>query len=550
MVSSIATRCSYRSQARALGLILLLAGCRAQAGPAPVVDAGAPAPDGVEWSLASAEVLRLAPDRMRPPRGAKLPEGFVSTRLAFPTGAIETSVLLLERLAPAEVTIGQPFGYELRLTNLTDLRLDNVAVREYVGEGFQLEGTQPAATSAVDGEAVWVFERLGPREVRTLRLKGYPQGIGELHHFATVDYNALVSSSIRVVSPSLRLRLSGPSESLLCRDVPLRLVVTNAGERPAFAIGVRGALPEGLYTADGARRIEFEIDRLKVGESQSFELPLQAGDPGSYLVRIDAAVRGGGDSPSNVFAFAVREPVLNVALSGDTRRAVGQRMTQRVRVLNSGDAAAPKTLITYRVPPGANVVTASDGGRLTGQTVVWRIDGLEVGDEREFEVVLNALRSGLMEAHVDAVAECAERRESALELVISGPTPLTLALADSVDPVAPGGNLNYAVMLRNAGADLARGVRLEVRLPAGLEFLGTEGASPGSAADGWVRFDEVPELEAGGELRWRLLTRVPVVEELAPSVLAARRFDVRARVEVRGYQGTLEASETTGLRGR
>jgi uncharacterized repeat protein (TIGR01451 family) len=135
-----------------------------------------------------------------------------------------------------------------------------------------------------------------------------------------------------------------------------------------------------------------------------------------------------------------------------------------------------------------------------------------------------------------------------LELDVGGTTALTLTLADRVDPVSPGSNLTYAIVVSNQGAEVQQGLRLGVQLPAGVRLVGSEGASHGAQAGSWIRFDEVPALEPGVELRWRLFARVPSVEELTAS--GTTQLEILAQVETRDLGRALEARETTDVRVR
>src|SRR5690242_10528687 len=49
--------------------------------------------------------------------------------LAYPTGDRRTSVLLLEATGPGQVRVGQQYNYTVRVTNLTDTPLHDVAIR-------------------------------------------------------------------------------------------------------------------------------------------------------------------------------------------------------------------------------------------------------------------------------------------------------------------------------------------------------------------------------------------------------------------------------------
>src|SRR5687768_9733767 len=50
--------------------------------------------------------------------------------LAYPTGNRNTSSLLIERLSPPEVRVGESYEYQIKVTNLTNATLSDVVVRE------------------------------------------------------------------------------------------------------------------------------------------------------------------------------------------------------------------------------------------------------------------------------------------------------------------------------------------------------------------------------------------------------------------------------------
>src|SRR5262245_22312454 len=70
----------------------------------------------------------------------RIPGSFVRTERAFPSGERGSSALLLERFTPAEVRLSSEFQYELRLTNLTRGRIDDILLVEQMPPGFVVRG--------------------------------------------------------------------------------------------------------------------------------------------------------------------------------------------------------------------------------------------------------------------------------------------------------------------------------------------------------------------------------------------------------------------------
>src|SRR6267142_2366262 len=65
--------------------------------------------------------------------------------LAYPTGNRASSAILVERISPAEVRLGQPYEYSIKVTNLTNATLSGVIVREKLPGDFSITKTEPAA---------------------------------------------------------------------------------------------------------------------------------------------------------------------------------------------------------------------------------------------------------------------------------------------------------------------------------------------------------------------------------------------------------------------
>src|SRR5579864_807169 len=73
------------------------------------------------------------------------------TAMAFPTGDRNTSALLVEESGPREVRVGQPYNYEIRVTNLTNQPLNGVVLTQRIPANFRLNsGATDTAASDVN----------------------------------------------------------------------------------------------------------------------------------------------------------------------------------------------------------------------------------------------------------------------------------------------------------------------------------------------------------------------------------------------------------------
>jgi hypothetical protein len=88
---------------------------------------------------------------------------------AYPTGDRNTSVILLERLTPAEVRPGEEFTYELRLTNLTRGPVDNVQLVEQSPSTFTAKAVTPQPSGSMPDAQAGVGNRSPLAESKSSR---------------------------------------------------------------------------------------------------------------------------------------------------------------------------------------------------------------------------------------------------------------------------------------------------------------------------------------------------------------------------------------------
>ena len=148
----------------------------------------------------------VAPTPVEPPAPAPAPApapvakpGMVTVSTAFPTGVRETSVLLLERSAPAEVAVGQIFDYDIKTTNISKMALSNLTLTDRCAANFKLESSTPAAKTE-SGQLIWGLGNLGPGESKTIKVRGSATGLGQMTNCMAVTYDQSTCLAINVVT--------------------------------------------------------------------------------------------------------------------------------------------------------------------------------------------------------------------------------------------------------------------------------------------------------------------------------------------------------------
>ncbi|MDP6504367.1 MAG: hypothetical protein QF886_12165, partial [Planctomycetota bacterium] len=170
---------------------------------------------------------------------------------AYPTGSQSSSMVLLEKIAPKQVALNEPYDYVMKVTNLTNNHLTDVAVKDQFPSSFTAQSIEPEANETRNGLHTWFLGNLGPKEERLIKIRGVAESAGKHTHCATVTYVCPNCIDVEVVEPKLRLAQSAPSDVLLCDIIPIKYTVTNPGTGATRNATVTASLPTGLKTKDG-----------------------------------------------------------------------------------------------------------------------------------------------------------------------------------------------------------------------------------------------------------------------------------------------------------
>jgi uncharacterized repeat protein (TIGR01451 family) len=482
----------------ALATLIGLAGCQTDNGATVAGPAPGPAEGRGDATLAGG--------REQGQQGGK--------SVAFPTGASATSAVVMKVAAPEQVRAGEPFQYRLSLTNTTETPLSNVRVRRIAPEAAGNDGrartasasASPdrekgaaeagAATRRDDGSAArptgrdeWEVGMLMPGETKTVTAEAVAEEVGQFESCLAVTYQPAVCVTTRVVQPALRLTKQGPSDVLICEPITYTYAVTNTGSGVARGVTVRDELPEGLATAQGQRAIALNVGDIPAGQTKQVQARVQAQQTGEFASRAIAASEG-AKAQSGQVTTVVREPELAMEVNAPEWEYLGQSITYRVSVTNTGDGPARDTRLVFEAPEYVGEIRPRDLGVL------------EPEQTRTFNVTLPARRPGQVRLAAAAEAFCAERTTGEAVTDVRTIAALRLEMVDNKDPVRVGENTTYQVIVRNQGFGPAENVTLNATLPEGLAFVGAQGETDVKAQGQKLTFAPVKSLAPGAAATW------------------------------------------------
>ena len=266
-------------------------------------------------------------------------EGIMRHALAVPTGDRRTSTVLVEQLLPQEARLNRPYDYRICVTNLTDAPLAGVTVRERLPENFTISKSQPEAKGE-NGWTTYAVGELPPLGSRTIEVSGVPKAEGKLNTCLAVDYKPTLCASADVINPVLKLTKEGPKDADICEGIRYRYVVSNTGTGTEHDVVIEDQLPEGVTTDDGKRTISIRVGDVPQSTSKEFNVRVKAVRTGQYASAAVAKSPGGGEVKSEEVSTLVRQPKLDVAVSGPEKEYINKTATYQVSVKNNGDAPA------------------------------------------------------------------------------------------------------------------------------------------------------------------------------------------------------------------
>jgi len=515
---------------------MLIAGCQAQQGSSRTTASG---------STDSTAVAAPAKGNAAAPADApevKMSGDLQSGKLYIPTGDAASSALLLESSVPSEVQANKPFGFEIKVTNISKLKLESVEVSQTVPGTLKIKDATEGTPDGKANTLTYSAGVLGAGESKIFRLQGTATQSGALPMCLSARYNTSLCIASNVVSPALKVVTTGPAEALKCETLAYKFQVVNSGSGSAKNVRVETVLPDGLVTTEGKASLNFDAGNLGAGETKDFAFNAKASKAGAYEVKATAKADENLLSEPAVTKTAVKEPVLVLSKTGPEKAFIGQPIPYDIVVTNKGDGVAKNVNLYDSMPKGVPVTTQTDGGKAdsTGK-IRWNIGDLAPGASKKVTVVITFDQAGELRSAASVTGDCVENAAPVMvATTLTGIPAILMEVIDDPDPVRVNDKTTYTITVTNQGTAASTNVKLKATLEDPMDFISATGDTKDSIDGKVITFNPIPALQPKAKATFKVTVR------------ANKAGDVRFKTEMTSDQLTrpVEQSEATNFYGQ
>jgi len=438
------------------------------------------------------------------------PQGDLNVSSMAISGGSGEEALRVERKDPAQIRAGQPFAYQIVVTNTSDNPVRQVVVREKNPNDLQIDRAKPQRSEESSStENVWQLGILNPGESKTITVNATPPAAGPMQTCLTVDFKPTLCSQFQVVKPDLKLERriidaqGRPRDQFLaCEDIFLQYRLTNVGSGTTQDAQITEELNRMLQTQEGNNAIALTVAPLDAGETYTQRIPLRVTSQQTGRYEGAATAKTGElTARSSKAPIEIVKPDLKMTVNGPQREYIDRPITYNVQVENTGDGPAPNTRVVMQLPDSAERISVS-GQNVQREDNAFMLGRIDPGASRQFSVTFNVIEPTKVSAQTTAQAYCAQEQQAQMTTQIAGIPAIRLEVIDLKDPVQVGENTTYEIRVKNQGSANDLNVQVQGQLPSSMQFVEARGDTSVQNRGQQLRFGKIDQLAPGDMVSW------------------------------------------------
>ena len=457
------------------------------------------------------------------PNGTTVPTGVTATPGRGQAAVFDPPppVVQLQLRTPANLSVGKPVPYRMVVTNTSAAKALRVKVRMPWPDGAAAltkcdpkpEGVKdipPQGVGPAKGpdqkplDLVWDVGDLQGRESKTYDLTFNPVPDAKkvsATAYVSFEYGAKVETTID--KPKIQVKRTATPEVAVGELVTVRVEVTNPGTVPIPQVRLVEQAPvEAEFRGDekaeqtnvpGQR--EWKLGTLSPGQTVFVQYQLLARKPSTGKGMLTSSQLA-GDAPLDVTAAhsytKVLQPALHLHFSGTPAAPPKAPALYKAVVRNVGTLPLGDVRLSVDVPDELTVTKRTNGAKVERGRLTWVIPKLPAGEAHEFsiECVPEAGVAGkkLLKAMLTEGRGVVEKQTAEAGTEFVGRADLTWKPKFDNAWVRVGRQGVLTVKVENQGAETDNGVRLRVKLPPEVKYVGNNGATPATFENAEVLF--------------------------------------------------------------
>lgn len=423
----------------------------------------------------------------------------------------QSPVLSVQTVGPRRIAVGKESAYAVVIENAGQVAADDVVVTidlpdwaDVLGAEASIGATRSDRSETGAKQFCWKVGPLAAKGREKILLRIVPRQNRPIELAVRWNYTPIASQTvIEVQEPKLAMRLNGPREVFFGKKEKFQLEISNTGNGAAESVAIT-LMP--ITQGDGLPSTH-KLGTLGAGKKRVIEIELTAQQPGNLTVAVD--LRSDGEVRAKLNEkILVRKAEIAIDVVGPKVQYIGTVASYRIRVKNSGNAAARHVNVTATIPAEAKYLSATHGGKLEPgrPKAVWSIEGLEPGAEKVLQLQCQLVQAGFSRLEIVSTVDNQIAASAATATKVEAIADLSLEVTDPAGPVPVGQDAVFEVRIRNRGTKRAENVEVVVYFSRGIEPVTVEG-NPYNIGPGQVVFDTIGSLPAGKDVVLKITAR-------------------------------------------
>lgn len=210
----------------------------------------------------------------------------------------KTSPLYVEKDMPKQIVIGKPYAYTIRVTNQSDVTVEDVSVNEALPATYVMSTASPEASQVTGQVAQWNFGSLKPKETKVITISGSAKSVGSFKSCTKVFHSQTLCHAPELGMPAILLEVVDTEDPVQVGEAEkFYVTVTNQGNAEDTNVVVKVNFEENLdYVSskgptaaekESGKSVEFApLASLSPGQKATWEISAKALSEGDHRTSV------------------------------------------------------------------------------------------------------------------------------------------------------------------------------------------------------------------------------------------------------------------------